>query len=105
MFSKTFAERQKYFKETTAFSCICDYCQDGEEDENDIAILKVFKKNLEEISMLRDKKPKYPTNNLYENLKRQIQCYDKLFKIGRGKEASPFLLFKILKGGFNTAVD
>jgi len=105
MFSKTFAERQKYFKETTAFSCICDFCQNGEEDENDIAIYEAFKKNLEEISKLQDEKPTSPINNLYENLKRQIECYDKLFKIGRGKEASPFLLFKILKGGFNTAVD
>ena len=43
MFIKTFAERQKYFKETTAFSCICDFCQDGEEDENDIAIYEAFK--------------------------------------------------------------
>ena len=43
MFSKTYAERQKYFKETTAFSCICDFCQDGEEDENDIAIYEAFK--------------------------------------------------------------
>ena len=58
----------------------------------------MFQKNLEEISKLQDKKPTSPTNNLYENLKRQIECYDKLFKIGRGKEASPFLLFKILKG-------
>jgi len=105
MFSKTFAERQKYLKETTAFSCICDFCQNGEEDENDIAIYEAFKKNLEEISKLQDEKPTSPINNLYENLKRQIECYDKLFKIGRGKEASPFLLFKILKGGFNTAVD
>ena len=58
----------------------------------------MFQKNLEEISKLQDKKPTSPTNNLYENLKRQIECYDKLFKIGRGQEASPFLLFKILKG-------
>ena len=43
MFSKTFAERQKYFKETTAFSCICDFCQHGEEDENDIAFYEAFK--------------------------------------------------------------
>lgn len=43
MFSKTFAERQKYLKETTAFSCICDFCQNGEEDENDIAIYEAFK--------------------------------------------------------------
>ena len=58
----------------------------------------MFQKNLEEISKLQDTKPTSPTNNLYENLKRQIECYDKLFKIGRGKETSPFLLFKILKG-------
>ena len=41
MFSKTFAERQKYLKETTAFSCICNFCQD--EDENDTAIYEAFK--------------------------------------------------------------
>ena len=58
----------------------------------------MFQEKLEEISKLQDDKPTSPNNNLYENLKRQIECYDKLFKIGRGKEASPFLLFKILKG-------
>jgi hypothetical protein len=58
----------------------------------------MFQKNLEEISKLQDKKPTSPTNDLHENLKRQIECYDKLFKLGREKEASPFLLFKILKG-------
>ena len=58
----------------------------------------MFQKNLEEISKSQDEKPTSPINNLYENLKRQIECYDKLYKIGRGKEASPFLLFKIIKG-------
>ena len=58
----------------------------------------MFQKKLEEISKLQDEKPTSPINNLYENLKRQIECYDKLFKIGREKEASPFLLFKIIKG-------
>ena len=58
----------------------------------------MLQKNVEEMSKLQDKKPTSPTNNLYENLKRQIECYDNLFKIGREKEASPFLLVKIITG-------
>jgi len=101
--------RQKYLYNKRGFTCFCDLCKKQEHHgptENETEIEELLEE-VEKLHVDRNDATKSPTSPMMvflqyppEKCKRHIECYKKLYKLGKEKKANRYCLYTFLKEGF-----
>ena len=91
---RTTQNRQKILLQTWGFSCICEFCQESEDDER-TTIQSEIQALIKEVENLQPETP--------EKCRKMINTYKKLYKLGKMMKASPLCLYTVLQKGYETS--
>ena len=90
---RTTQYRQEILLETWGFACICEFCQESNDDRTKIqSKIQVLIKEVENLQ------PETP-----EKCSKMIATYKKLYKLGKKMKAPPTSLYAVLKNGYQTS--
>ena len=90
----TTQNRQEILLETWGFACICEFCQESNDDDR----TKIQSKIQVLIKEVENLQPETP-----EKCSKMIATYKKLYKLGKKMKAPPTSLYAVLKNGYQTS--
>ena len=86
--------RQENLLQTWHFACICEFCQERDDEER-TTIQSKIQELIKEVENLQPETP--------EKCRKMVDTYKKLYKLGKMMKAPPTCLFRLLQNGYETS--